>query len=204
LLNGARRLKDGLAFMQAAAATFLRRSFTRADVKRWSSNQNLSSDWDSRTITLAASIPPSSKVLEFGAGRMVLREHLPPGCSYTPSDLVDREPGVCIVCDLNAPTLPDFGRHDVVVFSGVLEYVTDVPRLLSHLAGSCRLILASYAVASGKGTAEVIGRRRLGWWNDYTAEELVAVFRECGFEVSQIGKWGGQNLYKLERARPPQ
>ena len=76
---------------------------------------------------IAKLIPAGSNVIEFGAGRRQLEKFLPAGCTYTPSDLVDRGPGT-IVCDLNRPPLPDL-RHlrlKVAVFGGVLEYVADV------------------------------------------------------------------------------
>ena len=93
---------------------------------------------------MATPIRPGSSVLEFGAGRMVLKQSLPEGCRDTPSDIVDRGPRT-IVCDLNARTLPDFPHHDVAVFSGVLEYVHDVPRVVALLARTVDTVVASYA-----------------------------------------------------------
>jgi len=142
---------------------------------------------------LALLISEGSSVIEFGAGRLVLPSALPEGCSYTPSDLVDRGPGT-IVCDLNGPALPDFGRYSTAVFSGVLEYVNDVPRLLGHLAKSVDAIVCSYAVT------DLSPRERLrkGWVNDYSRTQLMAIFASSGFECSHEHTWKSQMLFRFE------
>src|SRR5438105_2510155 len=104
---------------------------------------SLSPTWDTRTEMLAGLIKPGA--LEFGAGRMVLKNFLPANCVYTPSDLVDRKNGTW-VCDLNSPELPAFPSHDVAVFSGVLEYLNDLPMLAAHLSVFVQEVVASYAV----------------------------------------------------------
>src|SRR5205814_2229019 len=123
----------------------LRRHRGGSDYRRWGDSRSLSPDWDSRTEQIARLIPPGATVLEFGAGRMTLRNYLPEGCQYTPCDLVDRGGGT-IVCDLNARELPAFPPLDVAVFSGVLEYINDINYLISHISGSVSTIIASYAV----------------------------------------------------------
>src|SRR5690606_12013399 len=64
-----------------ARATLVRRR-GRSDLERWADGQSLLAPWDSRTIRLAGLVQPGARVLELGAGRMLLREHLPPGCTY--------------------------------------------------------------------------------------------------------------------------
>lgn len=72
----------------------------QSNYNRWKNMESLASDWDERTIIIATLIPPGSDVLEFGAGRLVLRDHLPKNCTYQPSDIVDRGENT-IICDLN-------------------------------------------------------------------------------------------------------
>ena len=102
-----------------------------SQLNRWSDEEQLNPDWDARTLKLAKLISPRSRVLEFGAGRRFLESVLPEACTYTPSDIVSRGEDT-IVCDLNSETLPIFSGYHVAVFGGVLEYVYDVPRLISH------------------------------------------------------------------------
>jgi len=180
------------------ATTVLLKLRGRSDAARWSMPANLFASWDARTETLASLVPPGSSVLEFGAGRQVLVRYLPERCIYTPSDLVDRGNGT-IVCDLNAGRLPPFPYHDVVVFGGVLEYVHDLPRLIRHLAGCCREIVASYAVTDLADQASVITRRQHGWVNDFNSRELEALFRDHGFRRTQLLVWKGQHLFRFVR-----
>jgi hypothetical protein len=168
----------------------------KSDFSRWSKPRSLSPLWDERTRLLAAMVPPASRVLEFGAGRRVLEQMLERPARYTPSDLVDRGPGT-IVCDLNERPLPPFGEQDVVVFSGVLEYVNDVPSLIRHLHGSVQVIVASYAVLE----KNVDERRAGGWVNDYTAAQFVALFDEQGFDCAEHASWQSQELYRFVRRR---
>ena len=150
----------------------------KSDYKRWENTKNLSPKWESRTLQMANLIPPNASVIEFGAGRMVLKSHLPSGCTYTPSDIVDRGEGT-LICDLNGVELPIFSPHEIAVFSGVLEYVNDVPRLVAHLSENVDTIIASYATLDNNQR----NRRANGWVNDYSSEQFVAIFRQCGYNL---------------------
>jgi hypothetical protein len=172
--------------------------FGRSDYARWGREDNLKSDWDSRTEQIAALVPPGSSVLEFGAAKMALRTFLPPSCTYTPSDIVDRGPGT-LVCDLNGATLPAFPRNDIVVFSGVLEYVYDVDRLLTALEHTCSCILASYAVTDFSNQRTVVQRRRQGWVNEYSKEECIALFEKHGFICASEMQWRNQFIFTFKK-----
>ena len=188
-----------LRALSSAVGTASRRAANRSDLQRWSDAANLSAEWDARTIAIAKLIPDHSKVLEFGAGRLVLPKHLQPNCSYTPSDICDRGPGT-LICDLNNRPLPPIPFHDVVVFSGVLEYVHNVPEMIDHISSSCRLIIASYVTASQKQLSEQLRRRGAGWVNDYTGEEFVEVFGHAGFRMIREAHFSGsQNIYCFQR-----
>jgi len=177
-----------------AVFTSIRKLTHTSDFRRWGTTDGLSSDWDSRTQQIATMISPGHSVLEFGAGRMVLKELLHESCPYTPTDLVDRGHGT-IICDLNGKTLPDFGRHHVAVFSGVLEYVNDIRRLVRHLFRSVDGIIASYATLEENPT----GRRSWGWVNDYREDEFVSIFEEEGFRILRKERWAMQVIYYFHK-----
>ncbi len=170
-----------------------------SDLRRWKNPSSLSPDWDSRNELIAPLVPPNASVIEFGAGRMVLRGLLPAGCKYTPSDVVGRGPGTLVI-DLNARELPAIPPHDVAVFSGVLEYIFDVPRLIKHLSQSVDCIIASYAVADLCPQSST--RRASGWVNDFTARELEDLFGRAGFQTDRALSWRSQKIYSFHRARP--
>ena len=179
------------------------------DRRRWADPSNIHESWEPRNKQLAALVPKSSRVIEFGAGRRVFERHLDPSCSYVPSDIVDRGPGT-LVFDLNERPLPDLGadRYDVAVFSGVLEYVRDVVSLLDWLATCVTGCVLTYAPARATGrspraTLERAGRLRHGWMNNLSVEELRSLFRDRGFDLVSEEQWEGQHLFAFsQRPRP--
>ena len=179
--------------------------FKKTDRRRWADPRNLYASWESRNEQLAALVPSNSRVIEFGAGMRILERYLDPSCTYVPSDIIDRGPGT-IVCDLNQRPLPDLGPnvYDVGVFSGVLEYVRDVPAVLDWLTKYVTVCVLTYAPAKAKGHSprgllETIGRLRHGWMNNYREEELRSLFCERGFELVQDRDWEGQRLFVFSR-----
>jgi hypothetical protein len=194
----AEQIQSKLFRLRRAAQTIFRRAQNQSDVARWRDDANLNASWDTRTAMLATMIAPGSAVLEFGAGRIVLPRYLPANCTYTPSDLVDRGQGT-IVCDLNAATLPPFPGFQVAVFSGVLEYVNDLPRLLAHLARDFETIVASYAVADFLNQCTALSRRAHGWVNDFNSREIEELFLRAGFQCAEKSAWTTQHLFRFTR-----
>jgi len=164
----------------------------RYGADRWSDKSSQSSEWDSRTILIAGLIPEGSRVLEFGAANLVLKDHLPDGCVYQPSDIVSRSEDT-IVCDLNR-CMPNLeGTYTHVVFSGVLEYINDIPRLLDHIGGKTQYILASYSTTDV--VSDYVTRKRNGWVNHYSDEKIVRMFRDGGFVLESRQAWKYQAIY---------
>jgi hypothetical protein len=120
------------------------------------------------------------------------RDWLPSGCSYTPSDIVDRGEGT-IVCDLNGPDLLPLSGYDVRVFSGVLEYVNDLGRLVKHLSDSRVCVVASYATKDRNR----FDRLSAGWVNAYSREEILPLFKRYEFENDLEQMWRRQHLFRL-------
>lgn len=195
---------SGRALVRFAHVYRMRWSGT-SDVRRWGNIDNFETWWDERTKRLAAMVPAGSGVIEFGAGRRQLERYLDPSCRYVPSDLVDRGPGT-LVCDLNVRPLPDLASLavDVAVFSGVLEYLSDVPTIVDWLAGSVTHIVASYAYVAGAADSqerrrEYFERLRNGYLSHYSEPELVDVFEAHGFVVAARDSWQTQTLFLFVR-----
>jgi len=165
-----------------------------SDVSRWDKEAALSKDWEPRIRQIAALIPPGSSVLEFGAGGMALADYLPDGCSYTPSDIVDRGRNT-IICDLNSQFLPIFPPHQVAVFSGVLEYIWNVERLIDHLSPGINMFVLSYAVTDNKKFR--LSRRLSGWVNDYDSRALVDLFNQRGYICNATEMWETQKIFRF-------
>jgi hypothetical protein len=192
-----RKVFNKLFKLKRGVNTLFRKSLGKSDYSRWTTKDELSPSWDSRTKQIANLVESGDSVIEFGAGRLILKDQLPEKCSYTPSDLVDRGNGT-IICDLNCEILPELQTYDVAVFSGVLEYVNDVARLISFLSDRVNVILASYAVTDTK-LIDNRNRRMHGWVNDYSSEELIAIFENAGFHREHTEQWQSQMIYKFTK-----
>jgi hypothetical protein len=173
--------------------TLRTRLFRVSDRERWKDLHNHDVDWDARTRAIASLVPPGSHVIEFGAGRRQLQRWLPGDCSYTPSDIVDRGSGT-LLCDLNRRPLPTLGRkapQQIAVFSGVIEYVVDLPSVLAWLAPQVDQIITSYNCAPPSDTAAkrlrvTAARLSAGWVNDFTQAEIIARFSDAEFKLVTI------------------
>jgi hypothetical protein len=189
--------------------TLRTRLFHVSDRERWNDLHNHDVDWDIRTRFIAHLVPSGSHVIEFGAGRRQLERWLPADCSYTPSDIVDRGPGT-VLCDLNRRPLPTLARGaplQIAVFSGVIEYVVDLPSVLAWLAPQTDWIIASYNCATQSRTAAkrlrvTASRISSGWVNDFTEAEIVACFADSKFmlrTISAVSSPQGEQIFVFSR-----
>lgn len=173
----------------------LLKAFGKSDKKRWEKSTSFYESWDERTRLLVAPIKPHSTVLEFGAGRLVVENMLPEQCTYLHSDIVKRREDT-LVLDLNE-TLPVFQSVDYMIFSGVLEYVKDIPKLLEHCSKYTSHMLLSYA-----GTDKIASkkeRRYHGWISDLSHEDILHLAKTHHFDIQDLGVWQQQQLYHFKK-----
>ena len=176
--------------------TFIRKLLRQSDYSRWGKDTSLHPLWDERTEMIASLVPENSSIIEFGAGQMTLRKHLPKGCTYTPSDIVHRNISEykSVIYDLNDSKPPELKqKYDIAVFSGVLEYVNDIPKLAKHLSPKVPHIIASYAITDYN--PGLFFRRNSGWVNDYDGKSFVSLFEDAGYNCASSIRWKNQNIY---------
>lgn len=166
-----------------------------SDLKRWSTLKSFHKTWEERTYILARKIPKDAIVLEFGAGRQILRDQLPKGCTYLHSDIVKRDKDT-IVVDLNKE-LPEFPKVDVMIFSGVLEYIYDVEKILAHCSKYSNQILMSYAVQDK--CRNIDKRRHHGWISDLSHKNVVDIAKNINMSCNKFDVWRDQYLYHLRQ-----
>lgn len=195
--RAARRGLQRMRKSYRALRTMALRAAGRNDISRWADIDTYDVGWNERTYMLAAWIPEGSRVLEFGAGRQALKDRLPPNCTYFPSDLVKRTDDT-LVHDLNQRPFAPMPACDVMVLSGVLEYVADLDEVVAHLAKHCSRIVTSYAAIELTHNTNVVDRRAAGWINDYSVETLQALFHRHGFTTTETKRWGNQVLFCFE------
>ena len=179
--------------LRRTARTWWLNLIKASDQKRWANEKSLFQSWDERTRLLADCIEPNSRVFEFGAARLALKQMLPEGCTYFHSDIAKRADDT-LVADLNKE-LPKLPKVDYVVFSGVLEYIYDVSRILEYAARSADHILFSYATTDAFDS--VNERRYNGWVSDLGSDDIAKVAEAIGYRLSVIGHWKNQTLYKF-------
>jgi hypothetical protein len=194
-----------------SARSFLCRWFGWSDRSRWRNTKELLPEWDERTLILASLLPGNSRVIEFGAGRRQLELHLPAGCTYIASDLVDRGKDT-LVCDLNVEPRPDLSRLgiDTAVFGGVLEYIQDLESLVRWVTRDVDRCLVSYECAQTRRSDrsrlyESFTRAQVGWVNTFHEDDFVLLFEREGFLLARRELWrtkdGSEPIFLFERKR---
>lgn len=161
--------------------------------ERWADLGNFDPAWDERTALMAAMVAPNSSVLEFGSGREQLARFLPPGCQYQPADIVARSARTLVV-DLNGelPQLPK-PTYDYIVFSGVIEYIHDLPRLFAFTRMHGRHVILSYAATDE--LESIPTRMENGWVHHFTQAAIEQMLRDAGFTIGEKKRWREQTIY---------
>ena len=159
------------------ALAALRTLLIRNDLKRWRQVAlGGVPSWDERNRLIAEFIPMNSSVLDLGAGAQLLKSYLKPGCAYQACDLVTNLPDV-IYCDFNAKAFPKLPRsYDVVVCSGILEYMRNPLSFMSEIRSyGSRLILSYNPLIEDSSK---VRRLAVGWINHFTENDLADLFAD--------------------------
>lgn len=167
-----------------------------SDIERWSHKEQLFEDWNERTEIMSNYISVNSSVLEFGAAKLALKQFLPKNVLYTPSDIVSRSNDT-IVCDLNKEPLPQFNTYDTIFFSGVLEYIHDVSKVIKHLSEITDKFIISYATTNEFPDEKA--RKVNGWVNNYSNDKIIEIFGQLEFKLIETNSWRKQSIYVFVR-----
>ncbi|OGQ94629.1 MAG: hypothetical protein A2521_06305 [Deltaproteobacteria bacterium RIFOXYD12_FULL_57_12] len=168
----------------------------QTDLERWANPAQLEDAWEGRSIKAAEYVLAGSRVLDIGCGKMMLEKHLPAGCVYQPCDVVARDART-VVLDLNHEQLPIQLLHDadIVTMLGVWEYLYEPELLLRALAQSGKPLLCSYCPSE---LTRHLDRQTLGWVNDFSVDQFLALAKAVGYCVRQQEQVDGiQHLFKL-------
>lgn len=154
--------------------------------------------WTGRNDVVAKLIKPNQTVLDVGAGTKSLRELLPAGCSYQAMDCVAAD-NETIVFDFNHPpsTIPTT-RYDVVVASGVMEYIFDPERFVSTICSWTDTVILTYATAERRKRPENPAN---GWVNDLSSKQVIALMNNRGFNMQHQERWKGQTVFLFEKPK---
>ena len=150
-----------------------------------------------RRAALAASfIRPGTRVLDLGCGAMILRDRLPEGCAYTPSDVWKRHPEI-VVANLNERVFPE-GEWDIVAMLGVIEYLEDPSWVLRtarararNLLITCPLwpIVNAYNIRHPEARAQV---------NYFRRADFISLLKRAGWRVTQNRRVRGRRSWFVD------
>lgn len=170
----------------------LRTTLRKTDRERWKDPDDPGYQTEERNQMIAGMIPSGSSVLDLGAGIQQLRRFLPVGCEYQPCDL-DGGPEV-LRCDFNAGRYPAVThRYDVVVSSGLLEFVKEPEVFLAHLPTLGDLLLLSYRV---RPPGEPMWRRlQSGYMSHLTLDDLDAMLDRLGFDWERVAVYEHHDMH---------
>jgi len=179
-------VRSRLRAARRSVATALHTLRNGTDYERWRNAEDPARQLTERNALIGGLVPAGSSVLDLGAGRQELRRHLPSDCEYQACDLFPA-PGV-VTCDFNAGTYPAVDRRfDILVASGLVEFLRHPDRLLARLPEFGDVLLMSYPVrAPGEGLQR---RRASGYLSHLNKQELESLLTEPGYGWEQVAEY---------------
>ncbi len=152
--------------------------------KIWQENEYFDEIWKERIEKLISYVDNEDyQLCDIGCGEQWTKEFLPENIKYIPVDYTKRTFDT-IVCDLNKKELPSTDiMKNVVLCSGVLEYIVDLDWFVSSLKNTDKVI-TSYCILERFPSIKI--RNRYSWKNNLTLEELITLFIKNGFVLSEL------------------
>ena len=83
-----------------------------------------------------------SSIVDFGCGKMIIKDMLGDKIRYTGVDFHDR--GGNIIADLNSVTDEQIPNADIYIMLGVLEYLQYPENFVKRMAKKCKTLIVSY------------------------------------------------------------
>jgi len=102
-----------------------------------------------------------------------------------------------IVFNLNKDDLSLFDYYDIIIFSGVLEYVSDVKKLILGLSFKTSKFIVSYAPLENYSNLE--NRKKNGWVNNFKIDEFTQIFKSVSFKGKEVANWRGQRIMVFDK-----
>lgn len=154
------------------------------DRRRWGNLASYNPAWSERAKLAASLLPDHATIFEIGVGNGALRSLIQDRCHYVGADLQPLEPGT-IALDLDADPLPD-KKYDYIVLLGVFEYLYWPEAAAKKVCEVTDHVVLSYCCVPSEVDLKMItqARRRRGWVNDFSYEQLVAVLASNGFKLT--------------------
>ena len=154
-----------------------------SDRQKWGAASSYKPQWAERGQIAAKFIHDGSRVLEIGTGVGAFRGLIAHRCHYTGADLEPLDDKTRAL-DLDHDPLPD-GTWDTIVLLGVLEYLYFPVEALKKIANAAPNLVLSYCCSVDQGPDSISERRKRGWTNAMTEQDIKDEMRVLGFQVSR-------------------
>ncbi len=191
---------------------------TSLSTSRWLAEDNYKKDWHERSallLTIAENIGIMNEInsyTEYGCGpfmpfKITLKNKgLQERVVYKSVD-IKKWDDETIILDLNKNRvdLMAIEKTDCGIFSGVLEYLDDLPSLFFSPKEKHKILFVSYAIHQNSYFSlddalsvlkNLSARANSGWRNHQTIENLISNFDNFGY-IGGTGMWGNQALFVL-------
>lgn len=140
--------------------------------KEWKSIEYFDDSWKKRIFQMSRYIRTEDSIVDYGCGKMWLKEYLSKSNTYIGVDYQKRDDAT-IVCDFNKKEFPNL-NSTVAFVSGCLEYVEDPKWFLNKIAEHHEKCIISYCCTDQ--FEDYKQRKDLGWKNHLSKRELINLF----------------------------
>jgi hypothetical protein len=144
--------------------------------KEWREIEYFDESWKKRIHQMSKYITPTDSIVDYGCGKMWLKEFIAPSNAYYGVDYQKREEGT-IVCDFNKKEFPGI-RTSVSFISGCLEYIDKPSWFIKNIALYHEKCIISYCCNDNFNN--IVERKQLGWKNNLSKKDLIALFEKEG------------------------
>jgi hypothetical protein len=176
---------------------------------RWHKIDSYNIDWRERALKLMKLFLDNEytkgvlySVNEFGCGKFSPFHSIMQGRDYFKVKKFDIKAWdeETHIINFNSPSFI-IPKADISVFSGVLEYLNDVPMVISKSMEQSNFLLISYASSrildERKYISEINYRAVVnGFRNHYSNKEIIDIISHIGI-LSAVGSWKNQSLFLL-------
>ncbi len=169
------------------------------DINRWKklANNEIIPSWEWRNLEIVKFINENESILDVGAGNMNLKNMLPTTCSYQPMDCVKGDESTILV-DFNNNIIPNLiEKYDVVICSGIMEYLKTPEIFLSIVKQWGTKIILTYVVSESRNYSSKDYDKN-GWVSDLSIEQLNNIFDKLGLRITQLCKIKNHTIFILE------
>jgi hypothetical protein len=143
----------------------------------WKEIEYFNPNWKIRINQMYQHVKYSKSIVDYGCGKMWLKELLKDNVKYYGVDYTKRDEST-VICDFNMQEHPMI-YSDSAFVSGCLEYVKNHEWFISEICTYHESCVLSYCTTDNFG--DISNRRSKTWVNDLNEKDIISLFNKNGF-----------------------